>query len=165
MILCALTCSEFLAYNQQESIRWREFFAANPAALDLPCDIMRSTSTREFLRHIFAVELRYSQRLLDQEMVAPESLPMDSVDSLFAIHDRAMHAYEQFLAAANGPVLEEQIEVTTRVAGPIRVSRRKLFNHAMMHGVRHWAQLATQLRHQGFASSWHHDFLFSNAID
>jgi uncharacterized damage-inducible protein DinB len=39
-----------------------------------------------------------------------------------------------------------------------------MFAHAMLHGVRHWAQLATALREKGHGTDWGHDFLFSDVM-
>jgi uncharacterized damage-inducible protein DinB len=39
-----------------------------------------------------------------------------------------------------------------------------MFAHAMLHGVRHWAQLATALREAGHGTDWGHDFLFSDVM-
>jgi hypothetical protein len=43
-------------------------------------------------------------------------------------------------------------------------SRRKIFIHALVHGVRHWAQLSTYLRQKGYKQDWQHDFIFSGVI-
>ena len=42
---------------------------------------------------------------------------------------------------------------------------RKIVVHLLLHGVRHWAQLATTLRQQGHATDWPHDILMSDALE
>jgi hypothetical protein len=37
--------------------------------------------------------------------------------------------------------------------------------HTLMHSIRHWAQLATELRKAGFKTDWPHDLLFSDVIE
>ncbi len=39
-----------------------------------------------------------------------------------------------------------------------------MLTHAVVHAIRHWAQLATLLRQQGYKTDWQHDVLFSDAI-
>jgi uncharacterized damage-inducible protein DinB len=160
MSVCALTCAEMLAHNESSTGMWEKWFAKNPAALDLPCDVMNVGSVRMLVQHIFAVELRFSQRLLGEPPIDYSSLPADTLEKLISIHRTAAANYETFLAAANGPVMEEVIEVVTRTAGTLRASRRSIFVHAMLHSMRHWAQLATLLRHEGMKTDWPQDYLF-----
>ncbi len=160
MSVCALTCAEMLAHNQEQTERWQQWLEQTPAALDVPCDIMNTGSVRMLVQHIFAVELRFSQRLLGQPPVEYDKLPADSLANLFAIHRAAQGNYETFLSAANGPVMEEVIENVTRSAGTIRATRRSVFVHAMLHSIRHWAQLSTLLRTAGMKPDWPQDYLF-----
>jgi uncharacterized damage-inducible protein DinB len=44
-----------------------------------------------------------------------------------------------------------------------RQSPQDLF-HALLHGVRHWAQLSTYLRQKGYKQDWQHDFIFSGVM-
>ncbi len=44
------------------------------------------------------------------------------------------------------------------------VSRRKIAAHALFHGQRHWAQLATLVRNAGFPSDFRGDLLFNPAL-
>jgi uncharacterized damage-inducible protein DinB len=160
MSVCALTCAEMLAYNEDASKRWENWFARNPAAFDLPCDVMNVGTVRMLVQHIFAVELRFSQRLLNEPPADYANLPTDTLEQLISIHKTAAANYETFLATANGPVMEEVIELVTRTAGTLRASRRSVFVHAMFHSVRHWAQLATLLRQQEMKTDWPQDYLF-----
>ena len=34
----------------------------------------------------------------------------------------------------------------------------------MLHGIRHWAQIATALRKAGYKQDWPHDFIFTEAV-
>jgi uncharacterized damage-inducible protein DinB len=44
------------------------------------------------------------------------------------------------------------------------MSRRKIALHALLHGHRHWAQLASLVRAAGFSSGFGGDLLFSQAL-
>ncbi|HMC32582.1 MAG TPA: hypothetical protein VKL99_17220 [Candidatus Angelobacter sp.] len=41
---------------------------------------------------------------------------------------------------------------------------QKDFFHALLHSVRHWAQLSTHLRQKGYKQDWQHDFMASGVI-
>ena len=56
--------AELLAANESDAAKWRKWFDEQPAAvLDVPLSIALAKNVREFLLHIFAVELRYAERL------------------------------------------------------------------------------------------------------
>jgi uncharacterized damage-inducible protein DinB len=62
--------------------------------------------------------------------------------------------YREYLVGATDEDLTVVMEFPTRTAGVLRASERKMFAHAMLHGVRHWAQLATALREKGHGTDW-----------
>lgn len=160
MSVCALTCAEMLEHDEESTGRWEQWLRKNPAALEVPCDIMNTGTVRMLVHHIFAVELRFSLRLLGEPPIEYDQLPSATIEELFSIYRAAVRNYELFISAANGPVMEEVIEVVTRTAGTLRASRRSLFVHAMLHSMRHWAQLSTLLRTAGMKPDWPQDYLF-----
>jgi len=139
----ALSPEELLAFCSEEHQRWRRWFQTNPQALDLPTDIARTTNVRELVLHIGLVELRYSERMLNKEVTQYEGIPTDSLDSDW----------------------NEVLTFPNRSAGMPTASKRKMFVHALLHGVRHWAQLSTLLRQQGPPQDWQHDFLVSTVME
>ncbi len=164
--LAQISFSELLAWNESEAGKWREWFASQPASvLDVPIRVAQAKNVREFLLHILAVELRYAQRLNKQEISSYESLPQGSVAELFSIGERAREGYRKYLAAVTDEALSTVMEFPTRSAGTLRASERKIFLHAMLHSVRHWAQLATALREAGHEAKWGKDFLFSEVME
>ncbi len=164
MNAAAITFEELLADNEANVNKWRTWFAAHDAALAVPCDIYNSGTVRGLLKHIFAVELRHSQRLRGEEVTAYDAIPVGSLDDLFAVHLQAMENLHRFLAKADDVSLAEIIALQTVSAGTLQASRRKLFVHILLHSFRHWAQLTTLLREHGFTPGWPQDFLFSEAI-
>lgn len=164
MSFTGITLEELLADNEASTAKWQTWFAANPSALDLPCDIYNSGTVRGMLKHIFAVALRHSQRLNNEEVTAYEAIPDGSLDDLWAIHSRAVQNLHRFLSQSNESVLQEVIPLQTVSAGTLHASRRKLVAHILLHSMRHWAQLSTLLRQAGYKTDWPKDFLFSDAI-
>jgi uncharacterized damage-inducible protein DinB len=157
--------TEMLDANQRETQKWQSWFERQPAdLLDLPLNIALAKNVREFLLHIFAVELRYAERLAGSPITEYESLPTGSVAELFGIGEKARTLFRDYLARATDADLAIVLEFPTRISGVLRASKRKMFAHAMLHGVRHWAQLATALREKGHGTDWGHDFLFSDVM-
>jgi uncharacterized damage-inducible protein DinB len=164
MTTAAITLEELLADNEAATEKWKVWFAANPAALDVPCGIYNSGTVRGLLKHIFAVELRHSQRLTGEEVTSDESIPVGSLDDLMAVHVRATQNLRKFLSSASDAALLEVVPLQTVSAGTVHASRRKLLTHILLHSIRHWAQLSSLLREAGYKTDWPKDFLFSEAI-
>jgi uncharacterized damage-inducible protein DinB len=159
-----IALEELLTDNEASTRKWHTWFAANESALDVPCDIYNSGTVRGLLKHIFAVELRHSQRLRGEEVIAYDAISAGSLDDLFRLHAQAIEKLQTFLTAADDADLKEVIELQTVSAGALLASRRKLFAHILLHSIRHWAQLSTILREHGFKTEWPKDFLFSEAM-
>lgn len=164
MTVAGITLDELLLDNEAGTRKWHAWFAANLAALDLPCGIYNSGTVRGLLKHIFAVELRHSQRLRGENVTAYDAIPAGSLDDLVAIHSRAIENLRAFLSHADDAALQEVITLQTVSAGTLHASRRKLFAHIFLHSIRHWAQLSSLLREAGYKTDWPKDFLFSEAI-
>ncbi|HEY5176811.1 MAG TPA: DinB family protein [Terriglobales bacterium] len=157
--------AELLDANERETGKWQSWFEGQPAELlDLSLNIALAKNVREFLLHIFAVELRYAERLASSAITEYESIPTGSVRELFGIGEKARTLYRDYLTRATDEDLATVLEFPTRTSGVLRASKRKMFAHAMLHGVRHWAQLATALREAGHSTDWGHDFLFSDVM-
>ncbi len=164
MNVAGITLEELLADNEASTKKWQTWFAANPAALDVPCDIYNSGTVRGLLKHIWAVELRHSQRLRGEEVIAYDAIPVGSLDDLVVVHAKAMQNLKDFLAEADDAGMREVITLQTVSAGTLHASRRKLFAHILLHSMRHWAQLSTELREAGYKTEWPKDFLFSEVM-
>jgi uncharacterized damage-inducible protein DinB len=108
--------------------------------------------------------MRYAERLLNLPITEYDALNGKSGDELFALAHKSFEDFRSFAVAANDPDWDGVLTFPTRSAGNLTASRRKIFIHALLHGVRHWAQISTYLRQQGFKQDWPHDFIFSNVI-
>ncbi len=81
-----ITLEELLAWNQESSNFWKDHLDANPHLLELPCDIGGTANVQEFVRHIWGVELRWSQRLAGLPVTPKEDFPSGPLDALFDLH-------------------------------------------------------------------------------
>ena len=99
-------------------------------------------------------------------MTAKEDMPAGPVDALFALHAQAMQIFRELLKGGEASWGESMALDLPFLSPETRTfSRRKIAGHALLHGHRHWAQLATLLRTAGFPSGFGGDLLFSRSID
>jgi uncharacterized damage-inducible protein DinB len=153
-----LTAQELMAWTETTSDRWRQLLTGHPELLSLPCDIAGVKTVAELLQHIVAVELRYAQRLASMPISDYGKIPFDSLDSIYAVHDDAMAILQQLLASDID--WYASIEYDTRTMGRHRSSRKTILFHALLHGIRHYAQLATLARQHGVKPDWAMDYVF-----
>lgn len=162
----ALSFRELLDWTAGETRRWRAWLAAQPAAaLDVPVGAGRTATVRQLVHHVVVVERRYADRLRDEPVSRYEDVPDESVDALFDAFEEGRRRLEEWIARASDADLARRLEFTTLSAGTLSASARKIVVHALLHGVRHWAQIATALRQHGYPSDWHHDILMSDALE
>jgi uncharacterized damage-inducible protein DinB len=161
----AITLQELLAWNHESAEFWKRHLDANPALLELPCGIGGAANVQEFVRHIWAVELRWSQRIAGLPELARTDVPAGPLDALFALHQQTVEIVRTLL---DDPTQEWDKTVTLEFAWlpphARNASRRKIMAHALFHSQRHWAQLATLVRAAGFPSEFKGDLLFSKAL-
>jgi uncharacterized damage-inducible protein DinB len=155
-----LTAEDVLAWHEKTAENWRKLLTGHPELLAVPCDIAGTKTVGELLQHIVAVELRYAERLADLPVSDYAALPFDSVEAIYATHDRASAVFKEILTSDID--WDEPTEILTRSFGPARTTRKTMFFHALLHGQRHYAQLATLARHNGVKPDWLMDYLAMN---
>ncbi len=156
---------ELMHYTEAETQQWRGFFQQHPDALDLEVGIAGAKDIRGLIVHIFAVELRYAERLVGALPTPYDRLPTASLDEIFSIGDTAREKIRQYLARTTDTDLRTVLTFETRTAGTLSSSKRKIVAHVLLHGTRHWAQIATALRQHGDKQDWPHDFIFTDALE
>jgi uncharacterized damage-inducible protein DinB len=153
----ALTAEETMAWLDRTSDNWRDLIATHPEILTLPCDIMGVATVAQLLQHIVAVELRYAEQLTGLPPTDYTAIPYDSVTAIYATHQHAIALFKELLASNID--WNESIEFITRSMGPMRSHRKTILFHALLHGMRHYAQLATLVRQHGIKPGWQMDYL------
>ena len=160
-----ISLEELLAWDEQSAGYWKTHLETNPALLELPCDIGGTTSVQGLVRHIWGAELRWGQRLAGLPVVDREKLPTGPLDALFDMHGQAVAIFRDLLAAPEQTWSQPFVLDFDWIPPEQRtVSRRKIALHALFHGQRHWAQLATLVRNAGFPSKFRGDLLFSPGL-
>lgn len=165
MTACALTVRELLDYTRAESEHWHRWLDAQPpAVLDLPVGTGRTATVRGLIHHIIVVERRYVDRLRGEPITTYDAVPSEPLGALFAVFAETRARLDEWIEQASDADLARRLEFQTLSAGPQAASARKVVVHLLLHGVRHWAQLATSLRQHGYATDWAHDILMSDAL-
>lgn len=160
----ALSFQELIDYTGEETGRWEAWLREQgPGVLDVPLGEGRWGTVRELLFHTFLVERRYADRLLGDPITPYEGVPHQTVDELFAIHRAARERLQRYVSTATAEEWDEVLTFETLLYGPMHGSRRKVVAHALLHGVRHWAQIATALRQAGH-EQWPHDLLAATTL-
>jgi uncharacterized damage-inducible protein DinB len=159
---CALRYETLLELTSAEHHRWHDWFVERPTAWSAPFATGRMATVGGVVTHIFVVELRYAQRLLDQEVTPWEEFPQTSIEDVFELGDQARSQLVQFLTSAPESELDRVLTFQTLTAGTITASKYKIASNVFLHGIRHWGQIATVLRQNGFTDQWPHDMLLSN---
>ena len=160
-----ISLEELLAWNNDTSAYWMAHLDANPAMLQIPCGIGGTANVQEFVRHIWGVELRWSQRLASLPATAREDMPAGPLGALFDLHRQAGQII-QALLSDSAQSWDEVLTLDYPWLPPQAraASRRKVLAHTLFHSQRHWAQLATLLRAAGSPSDFKGDVLFSSAL-
>jgi len=153
-----LTAEEILIWNEKTASGWRQLLANHPEVLNQPCDIAGTKTVAELLQHIVAAQLRYAERLAGLPISDYAAIPLDSVESIYATNDRATRIFRQLLTSDID--WNESIDFVTRSMGTLRSDRKTILFHALLHGIRHYAQLASLVRQHGVKPDWPMDYLF-----
>ena len=105
MNLTAVTLDELLADFELTAEKWKEFFAANPAAAEVPTDIAGSGTVGALVWHIYAAAVRHSDRLLNEPL---SEFPgaAKNLASAWELETRASANLRRFVAGANDAALD-----------------------------------------------------------
>ncbi|HMF89201.1 MAG TPA: DinB family protein [Candidatus Angelobacter sp.] len=158
----AITFREMLAYTDFLAQRWLDYFKKNEPALAVEVG-GRTPTLRDLVSHIFQVELFFANLLFDPAATPtarPPNLESPSLDALERMHQEAHQKLCQYV----GSVSEETLR-QARKLGPTTASNRKILAQATLHGVHHWAQVATEVRQAGFPTLPPQDIIISPAME
>jgi uncharacterized damage-inducible protein DinB len=159
-----LSVEELLYYTDEERQRWEKWFRDyGEDLLHMPITGDRETTIGALILHMFGPELRYVQRLRGEPLSEYRGRPCHHIDEVFGYGIETRKQMRDFVRKAHA---EDWIQVhELDIAGRhYRASTRKIILHALLHEVRHWAQLARLMRDRGFAPPGDHDLLTSSAL-
>lgn len=159
-----LSAEELLRYTAEERDKWRRWLLANPAAIEAVVQPgMRLPTVGKSIDHIFLVERRHLQRLMEQPLAEQTGLTGNNVAPLFDYGASVRREMEQFVS--NLPEDEaDQLRTFSVRDRDWPMTPRKLVFHTLLHEIRHWAQIALAVRLAGFEPPGDHDLFYSRAL-
>ena len=158
-----LDLNDLLDYTDWQRQKWHDRFRQHgEQVLKMsagPHGDGRFATVGELVRHIFSAEKRYVERLSDRPVTDTASLPTDNIETLFQFGQLSRNELKEFVEAF--PDRQWDTARDLKIGNlSVRATPRKIVMHAVMHEIRHWAQIATLLRLNGLTGEFH-DFLFS----
>jgi uncharacterized damage-inducible protein DinB len=158
-----ISFEELLRYEEEQSRQWRELFSKKPFLLKL--EATATSTVADLLFHTFTSEYRIAQRLLGEQMTHDKDFSRQNVGDLFSIGDAARIRFREYLAHATEEEMSRTREYPSLTLGEFTASPRKMLAHAVIHSVRHWAQVARVLRENGQRADFSHDLIFSKVVE
>lgn len=154
----ALSAEQLVLWNDTTARRWERLLTANPQALAIGCDVYGVTDVAGLVKHINVVELRYAQRISGIPETSFDEVNKDDLAESYGAHEQALALFRERLADP-GYDWERLLEFNTLTLGRMRSTMQGIFIHAMLHSIRHYAQLATLVRQNGIKPDWPMDYL------
>ena len=145
---------DLVAYTTWQRSLWRSWFQQrSPAVLSVTTGAHgdgRFPSVGGLIRHIFSAELRYLERIAGSPLTDATSVPTDDAQALFEFGGVGRARLEQLIDSMPPDLWTVPVEFPL-LKSTVRSSPRKIILHVLTHEIRHWAQVATLLRLQGWA--------------
>lgn len=158
----SISFEELLDYQEEQTEQWCEFFLKHPYLLKV--DVSPTSTVADLLFHTFTSEYRIGQRLLGEIMMQDADFVHGNVSDLFSIAELATIKIREYLAKVSQRQMEEMKTFPSPTLGEIKATPKKMLTHAIVHSIRHWAQVARALRENGQGADFSHDPLFSKRL-
>lgn len=159
---CALSYNLLLEFTSREQHHWHDWFVEHPDAWTIPFATGRMATIGGIVLHIFAVELRYVQRLRDEPVTEWDDFKEASIEQVFELGDFARGQLVDFLTSSEEGELDKILTFKTLTSGVVTASKYRIASNIFLHGIRHWGQIATVVRQNGFTDQWPHDLLLAD---
>ncbi|MGA8034686.1 MAG: DinB family protein [Candidatus Acidiferrales bacterium] len=161
-----LSFTEFIEYTDWERDNWREWFQSRGdeilATSAGPHGDGRFQSVGDVVRHIFSAEKRYIDRLANRPLTDTAAVPSNSIATVFEFGKQRRAEFKEFLRAFPREDWDVMREFDF-LNGVLRATPRKFVVQALMHEIRHWAQLGTLFRLNGEQIAFE-DFVLSPVL-
>jgi uncharacterized damage-inducible protein DinB len=159
-----ISLNDLIEYTDWQRTQWRDFLLQHDLLhVSLgPNGDGRFQTIAELIRHIFSAEKRYIDRLSDRPLTDPATIPCDTVEKLFTCGQQSRRCLNDFIASRR-PSDWEAIQEFSMMNRNFRLTTRKIIVHVLLHEIRHWPQVATIARLNGFPVR-PQDFLLSPVL-
>jgi uncharacterized damage-inducible protein DinB len=157
---------ELVEYTTWQRTLWQSWFERHGRdALGVttgPNADGRFPTVGSLIRHIFSAELRYLERIAGLPLTDASAISSDEPAALFEFGNRGRARFVLLLETLPPALWTTRLEfpLLNRTAS---ASPCKIVLHVLTHEIRHWAQVATLLRLQGWSTE-RHDLLLSPVL-
>ena len=162
----ALAVEDLIGYTTWQRTLWHAWFTQKgPAPLAVTTGDHgdgRFPTIGGLIRHIFSAELRYAERIAGLPLTDTSVVPIDDPAALFLLGAAGRARFLGFIATLPDELWTFPFEFPL-LNSTVRSTPRKVVLHVLTHEIRHWAQVATLLRLQGWTGD-RHDLLFSPVL-
>lgn len=158
----SISFEELLDYQQEQTEQWRELFEKKPFLLTI--EVSPTDTIADVLFHAFTSEYRIAQRLLGEPMTQDADFARRTVSDLFSIEEAANLKMREYIAHRSQEEVATIQKYPSPTLGEFDASPKKMLTHAIIHSVRHWAQVARAVREHGQRADFSHDPLFSKRL-
>jgi uncharacterized damage-inducible protein DinB len=152
-------------YTDWERQKWHAWLRQHPEALKISmganCDT-RFQVVGDLVRHIFSAEKRYVERLSDQPLTDTAGIPNDNVETLFQFGQQSRLDLKNVIQRLPAPDWDA-MKGFDFFGGVLKATPKKIVAHVLTHEIRHWGQVASMCRLNGFKGEFH-DLLFSPVL-
>lgn len=158
-----VSLSDLIAYTDWERGTWLDFIRQHGSkVLELtagPHGDGRFETVGDLIRHIFSAEIRYVERLSGLPLTDASTISNVDIDLLFQFGERSRKRFRELLEMF--PAHEWDSPKEFKILDfLVTATPKKIAVHVLMHEIRHWAQIATLVRLNGYVPQFH-DFLGS----
>lgn len=161
-----LDVRDLVGYTTWQRAIWRTWFAkTGPAPLAVTTGDHgdgRFTTVGGLIRHIFSSELRYAQRIAGVPLSDTSVVAIDDPTALFLLGTVGRASFIGVIETLPSDQWAIPLEFQL-FSSAVRLTPRKIILHVLTHEIRHWAQVATLLRLQGWMGE-RQDLLFSPVL-
>ena len=158
-----LSLASLLEYTDWERGLWQDFFRKHDSqVLEIsagPNGDGRFQTIGDLVKHVFSAEKRYVERLLSQPLTDASSIPSGDIGVLFQFGQKSRAEFKELLETFPPQDWDSPREFKI-LDFRVTATPKKIAVHVLTHEIRHWAQIATLVRLNGFVPEFH-DFLGS----
>jgi uncharacterized damage-inducible protein DinB len=161
-----LDVQDLVGYTNWQRAVWQAWFAQKgPAPLGVTTGGHgdgRFPTVGGMIRHIFSSELRYAERIAGIPLTDTTVVAVDDPGALFLLGAVGRASFRGVMETL--PVAQWSMPLEFSLFNTIvRATPRKIVMHVLTHEIRHWAQVATLLRLEGWTTD-RQDLLFSPVL-
>ena len=99
---------------------------------------------------------------LTKPLTDTAAIPNDDLEALFELGQQSRQALKDLIESFQTPSWDIQKDFEF-VGWSLKATPKKIIIHVLTHEIRHWAQIATVFRLNGFKGDFH-DFIFSPVL-